>query len=392
MTRTTSSKRNSPTALRFAGLTGLAVAAIVSQLAWTAPVAAKDGKFADVDLSPTKRGPVSELLDITQFCGDKPIKVAYSDGYGATAWRKITRREFEVEAAKCPNITEVAYTDGQGNPQKQISDILGLTAQGFDVIVVFPDAGEAILKAMRQATAAGVAVVPFAVGTSFPGERGKDYLLTVTESISDTGHNRAEWIADQLDGEGNVIVFGGTPGNPIVSAQMAGWKPVFDSYPGIKVLEGPIDTNWDSSQYQKIMAGLLSKYPKIDAIYADYGLGVMGALRAYVAAGHQIPIVTAEDANELGCFWREHRAANPDFKLATTSGRNWISRLALRKAVAAVQGIDDPEPSIVLLDTKEDSTAADESLWPKCDPSLPPDALLSSTMLTQDELRALFGN
>tara|TARA_R110000751_G_scaffold259709_3_gene358982 strand:- start:18037 stop:19173 length:1137 start_codon:yes stop_codon:yes gene_type:complete len=378
--------------LRFAGLTGLAVAAIVSQLAWTAPVAAKDGKFADVDLSPTKRGPVSELLDITQFCGDKPIKVAYSDGYGATAWRKITRREFEVEAAKCPNITEVAYTDGQGNPQKQISDILGLTAQGFDVIVVFPDAGEAILKAMRQATAAGVAVVPFAVGTSFPGERGKDYLLTVTESISDTGHNRAEWIADQLDGEGNVIVFGGTPGNPIVSAQMAGWKPVFDSYPGIKVLEGPIDTNWDSSQYQKIMAGLLSKYPKIDAIYADYGLGVMGALRAYVAAGHQIPIVTAEDANELGCFWREHRDANPDFKLATTSGRNWISRLALRKAVAAVQGIDDPEPSIVLLETKEDSTAADESLWPKCDPSLPPDALLSSTMLTQDELRALFGN
>ena len=81
---------------------------------------------------------------------------------------------------------------------------------------------------------------------------------------------------------------------------------------------------------------------------------------------------------------------NPDFKLATTSGRNWISRLALRKAVAAVEGIDNTEPSIILLDTHEDSTSSNEADWPKCDPSLPPDALLSSTMLTPDQLRELF--
>lgn len=372
------------------GALGLAAAAALAVHLTASPAASQEGKFAGVDLAPEKQGPVSELLDITPFCGTKPMKVAYSDGYGATAWRKITRREFELEAAKCPNITEVAYTDAQGNPQKQISDILGLAAQGFDVIVVFPDAGEAILKAMRQATAAGVAVVPWAVGLNFPGERGKDYLLTVTESIEETARNRAEWISKQLNYEGNVIAFGGLPGNPIVQAEERGWRPVFDKYPGMKVLEGPIDTNWDPSQYQKIMASLLAKYPKIDAIYADYGLGVMGALRAYEAAGKPIPIITAEDANELGCFWREHKDANPDFKLATTSGRNWMSRLALRKAVAAVQGIDNTEPSIILLDTQEDSTSPDEAIWPKCDPSLPPDALLSSTMLTPDQLRELF--
>ena len=369
----------------------LAATAIFAAHIAVSPAAAADGKFGDVDLAPEKSGPVSELIDITQLCGDKPMKVAYSDGYGATAWRKISRREFEVEAAKCPNITDIAYTDAQGNPEKQISDILGLAAQGYDVIVVFPDAGEAILRAMRQATAAGVAVIPWAVGLNFPGERGKDYLLTVTESIEETARNRAEWISKQLNYEGNVIAFGGLPGNPIVAAEERGWRPVFDKYPGVKVLEGPIDTNWDPSQYQKIMASLLAKYPKIDAIYADYGLGVMGALRAYEAAGVPIPIITAEDANELGCFWRAHKDANPDFKLATTSGRNWMSRLALRKGVAAVQGIDDTEPSIILLDTKEDSTAEDESLWPKCDPSLPPDALLSSTMLTREQLAELFG-
>ena len=371
-------------------LSGIMAAAIAFGAAGAA--SADEGKFAGVDLAPTKRGSVSELLDITQFCGTKPMRVAYSDGMGSNTWRKIVRKEFEVEAAKCSNITELVYTDAQGNPEKQISDIMGLAAQGFDIIVVFPDSGEALLRAMRQATAAGAAVVPWAVGVNFPGERGKDYLTTVTESISDTGRERAEWIAKQLNGEGNVIVFGGTPGNPIVKAQQEGWEPTFAKYPGIKVLEGPIDTNWDASNYQKIMAGLLAKYPKIDAIYADFGLGVMGALRAYQAAGKPIPIITAEDANELGCFFKDNREANPDFKLATTSSRTWMARLALRKAVAAVQGIDNLEPSIIMLETKEDSTSADASEQPKCDPSLPPDALLSSSMLTPEELRALFGN
>ena len=64
------------------GLPRLAAAAIATQLMIMSPAFA-----ADVDLAPTKQGPVEDMIDITQVCGDKPIKVAYSDGYGATAWQ-----------------------------------------------------------------------------------------------------------------------------------------------------------------------------------------------------------------------------------------------------------------------------------------------------------------
>lgn len=366
------------------GSAGLALA-----LGMALPIAAlaDDAPFAKVDVSPKKVGSVGELRPITAFCGTKPIRVALSDGNGGNSWRRITFAEFKDEASKCPNITEVKYTDGQGNPQKQIADIQGLAAQRYDVIVVNPDSGEALIRAMRQATKAGSAVVPFTVGESFPGAPGKDYLVAVSESVLNGGRLNAEWVAKQLGGKGNVVVFGGSPGNAFSNTLATAWREVWARYPGIKVLEGPIDTNWNPAEYQRIMAGLLAKYPQIDAVYSDYGTGSVGALRAYEAAGRKIPVWSSSDANELGCFWKDHVAANPDFRLATWSSRTWLSRLALRKGVAAAEGLDEDEPSIVNLPMEEDST--DPALQPKCDASLPPDAILSSH-LTTAQLGALF--
>lgn len=371
---------------RLALLTGVAAACLGVMAIAASPGMAAD-KFAGVNLEPTKFGQVSELKDIKEFCGTKEIKVALSDGWGANSWRKITLAEVMDEASKCPNIKEVRYTDGQGNPQKQISDIQGLIAQKFDVIVLYPDGGEAILKAMRQATQAGIAVVPYMIGEQFPGTRGEDYLLVATERVSSVGEVIAEWTVRNLNGEGNVIVLGGTPGNPTSAGIAEGWKKVFAKHPGIKVLEGPVDTNWDPAEAQKLMAAMLGKYEKIDAVMHDYGQGSMGALRAFVAAGRQIPLWVGQDANELACAWYDLKDKNPGFKLAGVSARTWLSRLALRKAVAAVQGIDDTEPTVVALPLAEDST--DANLQPRCDKSLPPDAILS-TQLSPDQLKALF--
>lgn len=358
-------------------------------LAASSALVATVATAAEVDLAADKVGTPAEMQEMAAFCGDKPIKVALADGYGANSWRKITRAEFEAEAKKCPNITEIRYTDAQGNVQKAISDIQGLAAQQFDVILVFPDGGEAVIRALRQATAAGAVVIPYMVGANFPGERGVDYEMVVTESVEDNGRTKAEWIAEHLGGKGNVIVLGGTPGNPTSAAEAVGWNEVFAKYPDITVLEGPVTTNWDPAETQRVMSGLLAKYPEIDAVYADYGLGSMGALRAFVAAGRPIPLWAAQDANELGCFWNENKAANPDFQMGNVSGRNWIVRLALRKAVAKTQGISNTEPSIIKLPLVEDSFSSDEALIPPCDPSLPPDALLSSGLSTE-ELKALF--
>ena len=155
------------------------------------------------------------------------------------------------------------------------------------------------------------------------------------------------------------------------------------------MLEGPVDTNWDPAEAQRVTASMLAKYPQIDAVMSDYGQGSMGALRAFQAAGRQIPLWPSQDANELGCFFEENKAANPGFKLATVSARTWMVRLALRKAVAAVQGIDNTEPSIITLPLAEDSTSSEPAMAPRCNRALPPDAILSSMLPTEKLIELL---
>lgn len=361
-----------------------AVAFATSVLGMAAPHEA-----AAVDLSPTKIGTEAEFVDVTKFCGTKKIRVALSVG-AVNAHRQIKRAELEDEAKKCPNIVEVGYADAGSNPEKELANIRSLAAQGYDIIIIEADSGAAAIPAMRDAVKAGSVVIPVEVGVDFPGKRGVDYTVVVTPNQEQMASVYAQFIVDTLKGKGNVIVWGGAPGAPQTAGQMPGWKKVFASNPGIKVLEGPVISNWDPAYYQKVTTALLTKYPQIDAMYSDYGAGVMGALRAFKAAGRPLVPVTGLDANGAECFWVENHGSEPKYQIGFTSSWTWIDRLALRKGLAAVNGIDSSEPSVVNVSLLVDSTSSDPKLQPKCDPSVPPDVSIASSRLTRDQLINVF--
>jgi ribose transport system substrate-binding protein len=354
-------------------LLSAAVVAFACHAVAATPAQAQN-KFSKLDMAPNKKGGIEDIESISRYCGKRDLKVAFSDGWGGNYWRQITRAEFEDEASKCPNIKEVRYTDGEFKAEKQIADIRGLIAQKFDVIVVFADTGVAQLRVMRQATEAGIAVVPFTTGDAPFGKMGSDYLVRVTETQIGLGKMLAEWMVKTLGGKGNVIVHGGTPGNPMTSSQAVGWKEVFAKNPGIKVLEGPVDTNWDPALAQKVTAAAIAKYDKIDGMMAE----TTGPIRAFLAAGRPIPAWAGQDLNELSCLWQDHHKQHPTFKLATASAHTWLVRLALRKGLAAVNGMNNTEPSLIDLPFSEDSTSSDPKLKVKCDKSLPPTAIPSA--------------
>ncbi|WP_181410615.1 substrate-binding domain-containing protein [Nocardioides humi] len=332
-------------------------------------------------------GTQDQIEDIDRFCGDDEITVALADGFGGNSWRKITRAVFEAEAARCDNITKVLYTDAQGDTQKAIADINSLVAQGVDVIVTFVDGGEALLPTIKKATAAGVKVVPF-VGSP-GGEPGKDYVDFVSEDITTYGENLARWTIEKMGGKGNLVMLGGLPGNSYSQGVYDGVVKAAQESPGVTLLntDGPVSTDWEPGKTQQVVAGLLTKYDAIDGIVADYGGGSVGGIRAFLAAGQPLPVWSANDSNEFACLWYEHAEKNPTFQVATESSRNWVVKVALHKGLAAHNGIRNDEPSTYNLDIIEDSTDAAKA--PKCEESLPPDAILSSG-LTVEELQALF--
>ena len=116
---------------------------------------------------------------VPSWCGPKKIKLGFTDGFGGNSWRLVTTASARAEAQKCPSVTSIDYADGQGNTQKAISDIQGMVAKGVDALVVFPDAGKAILPALRSAYKAGVVTVPYRVT---PGGR-LFHLLSPCEAV-----------------------------------------------------------------------------------------------------------------------------------------------------------------------------------------------------------------
>src|SRR5450755_3789093 len=67
------------------------------------------------------------LAGAPSWCGHKKIMFALADGLGGNNWRRVTVGEARNEVAKCPSVAKVLYTDGQGNTEKAISDIHGIT-------------------------------------------------------------------------------------------------------------------------------------------------------------------------------------------------------------------------------------------------------------------------
>jgi ribose transport system substrate-binding protein len=333
-------------------------------------------------------GTQSQMLPITRFCGTKPITVALADGFGGNAWRKTSRELFTLDAEKCKNIKKIIYTDAQDNPQKAISDINSLVAQHVNVIVVFADAGQALLPTIEKATAAGVKVVPY-VGSP-GGVPGKDYVAFVSEDIQSYGAGLAAWTIKHMGYQGNLVMLGGIAGNSYSQAVFNGVKAVAAKYPKIHLLNpgGPIATDWVPGTTQQVVAGLITKYGTINGIVSDYGGGSVGGIRAFLAAGKPIPVWSANDSNSFACLWYQYHKTQPNYEIATESSRNWTVEVALNKGLAAYNGIIDPEPDTYELNIIEDST--NPAMMPKCVPSLPQDAILSSGLsIAQQE--QLFG-
>ena len=363
---------------------GLSAGVVALGFAFAIASSGYAGDIFKAKLYPDKKGTKADFQPMSKFCGTRPIKVAYSDGWGGNYWRHLARAEFEDEASKCKNITDAHYTDGEFKPEKQIADIQGLVAQKYDVIVAQLDGGAAILKATREAIAAGVAVVPDSTGDNFAGKVGKDYLSIATESQIQYGELAAEWLVKTLGGKGNIVMMGGTPGNPMTSAQTVGWRRAFAKYPDIKLLEQePVPTMWDPAIAQQKTAALIAKYPQIDGMFSE----TVGPIRAFVAAGKPIPVYAGQSLMDLSCIAADH----PEMRMMILDAHTWMVRLALRKAVAAAQGIDNDEPSLVTLGIDEDTTSKDPKLALKCDKSLPMDSIPSSMLSKEQQIKALGG-
>jgi ribose transport system substrate-binding protein len=324
--------------------------------------------------------------DKPSWCGPNEASLALLDGFGGNSWRLVTTASGKEEVAKCPSITQFEYADGQGNTQKAISDINSMAARGIKALVVFGDAGPAVLPALTNAYRAGAIVVPYRVNVG--GEAGKNYTKFIGSSFKDDGTNWGNWIKEQLPDGGNLLFISGPAGNSQGVDELAGMKSVLgDTYKFINPEPFAV-TNWDPSLTQQVLSAEIAKNDKIDVIVSDFGPSLVGALPVFAQFNRSIPAIATSDGNSLSCFWTENKEANPDFKLFTVATGNDNVRLAVQWAVAEATGGTPPSEEIFKAPVFENSVTSQPHAV-DCRKDLPGSIYLSAEMAGADQAKAV---
>lgn len=324
--------------------------------------------------------------EVPSWCGPKKATIALLDGYGGNSWRQVTTASGKQTVELCPSITKYEYADGQGDTQKSISDIKSMAAKGIDALVVFGDAGPAVLPAITSVYKSGKVIVPYRVNVG--GEEGKNYSKFIGSSFVEDGKSWGNWIKEILPNGGNILFLSGPAGNSQGLDELKGMKEVLGAEYKFVNPEPFAVTNWDPALTQKVLTAEIAKNEKIDVIVSDFGPSLVGALPLFEKQGKSIPALATSDGNSLGCFWQENHEKNPDFKLFTVATGNDNVRLAVEWAVALATDGKPPAEEIFKAPVFENSVTGKPNAV-QCRKDLPGAIYLSSELPADDQAKAV---
>ena len=239
------------------------------------------------------------IYDAAEHKKDGPYVIGFSNAGLSNPWRVAMLHGIEAAAERNKDkLKRFIITDANDNPSKQAADIQDLIAQGVDILLVSPATAEALDPVLRRANRRGVPIVLVDREVT-----SKDsYITFVTASDQALGRISAQWLAEELDFQGKIVMLGGLAGASPAENRIKAAKEVFNQYPGIQVLEVQY-TSWSPANGKKIMSALIQKYGEdIAGVWADSGLQGSGSIEAFLAAGYAsgaIPPHTGGDFNAM---------------------------------------------------------------------------------------------
>jgi ABC-type sugar transport system substrate-binding protein len=269
------------------------------------------------------------------------LTVAYIEQFGENVFRQMSRMEFILQALTYPDVGKIIYKSAHSDLNQGIADFKAAIAQKVDLIVSYPDYGDAMLPVMKEATDAGIPVATYAWG--YVTGPGKNYLTVVGEDTCKLGKAYAQIMNAQVK-SGNIAFLGGFPGNPLSASWQNCEKPALN--PNIHVVATE-PTNWDPSKVQSVVAGILAAHPDIKGWSYEYGLGMaQGAVAAYKAAGIPFDTVLTLRTDDVGMGCTFNQMNNPNLKMWYYTSANTQIRVAFTAAMMKLKGAKIP-PKIV---------------------------------------------
>ena len=190
---------------------------------------------------------------------------------GVVYWANRTKDELEKQY---PGVKVTVKTAGSAAEQaNQVQDLQ--TASKIDTLVILPFESAPLTQPVAQVKAKGVYVV--VVDRGLTDAKAQDAY--VAGDNPGFGKVAGEYMAKALGGKGDVVVLRGIP-TVIDNQRVDAFNAVIKANPGMKVLDAK-HGNWNRDDAFKVMQDYLTRFKKIDAVWAsddDMAVGVQKAI------------------------------------------------------------------------------------------------------------------
>ncbi|MER8414272.1 ABC transporter substrate-binding protein [Mesorhizobium sp. M1342] len=265
-------------------------------------------------------------------------KVGISVGLLGNPFFVATIKGIEDAAKKINPKVEVTSVSADYDLNKQVSQVDSFIAAGVDVIMLNAVDAKAIAPAVKKAQAAGIVVAAFDV--SAPGAD-----VTVMTNNVKAGEEACQYLVDHTGGKGDYVILNG-PASSSILERVKGCKNVLAQHPDIKILSDDQNAEGSRDGGLKVFQSLLTRFDKIDAVFAINDPTAIGAQLAAKQLNRSEFIFTAVDGA-------------PDIEKELSSGTSMIKASAsqdpyvmagqsLTMAAELLAGKKPAEPTVLL--------------------------------------------
>ncbi|HEY6798681.1 MAG TPA: substrate-binding domain-containing protein [Kineosporiaceae bacterium] len=220
-------------------------------------------------------GSVAPAGALAKRCGPSgSYTIGFAQANNAEPYRQRVDADLQAAVKKYPNF-KLVIADGQGDSNKQVTDVENFLTQQVDLLMISPFEAQPLTPVVSKVFQSRIPVIELDRQTE-----GDQYTAFVGGDNQNIGKQAGTYVATRLlSGGGEVAILEGLPSTTPAIQRTEGFKQGVAANAKIKVVAvQPAD--WLPDKAQTVFDAMLRANPNIKVVYANNDLMANGAYLA----------------------------------------------------------------------------------------------------------------
>lgn len=201
---------------------------------------------------------------------DNKYKIGFAQCTEGDAWRKAMRQEMERELSFYPDIS-LQIKDSKSSSELQVQQIREFIDQDVDLLIVSPNEAEPVSPIVEEAYEKGIPVIIVDRRTN-----SSLYTAYVGANNYEIGKLAGSYVADILNGKGNVMEISGLKGSTPAQHRHTGFMDALAQYEEIRIVS-EVHGEWEKETAKARVPASYAESPGIDLVFAHNDVMALGA-------------------------------------------------------------------------------------------------------------------